>query len=240
VASGWTVKTTVGTDVRSCRGRQASDGLTYIPWVLDTVGMKTHLTQAERRGRTRAKLVQTARREFMRHGFNGASLDQIADAAGYSKGAVYSNFESKADLFLSVLDAHFEDRARDYAGVALDGGTADESYRAVARFRIAAAERDPGWEPLLLEFWTYAARRPHLRAALAERRERFLHLIAGLIDELAARHDLAYTIPTVEVARGSAALLRGLMIERMLDRSASPPQLMEAMHAAYMKGLTAP
>jgi AcrR family transcriptional regulator len=202
--------------------------------------MKTGLTQVERKRRTRAKLVETARGAFGRQGFSGASLDEIAEAAGYSKGAVYSNFAGKADLFLAVLDAHFDARAREYADVALDGGTAEESYRAVARFRLEAAERDPDWEPLLLEFWTYAARRPGVREALTERRERFLGLIAGLIEQLAIRHGIAYSIPAIEVARGSAALLRGLMIERMLDPSASPPELIEDMHAAYMKGLTAP
>jgi len=200
--------------------------------------MKTGLTQVERKQQTRARLVETARGEFGRHGWSGASLDRIAEAAGYSKGAVYSNFASKADLFLAVLDAHFESRARDYAGVALDGGTAEQSYRAVARFRLEAAERDPEWEPLLLEFWTHAARRPALREALTERRERFLELIADLIEELATRHGIAYAIPTLEVARGSAALLRGLMIERMLDPSATPPELIEEMHAAYMTGLS--
>lgn len=200
--------------------------------------MKTGLTQVERKQRTRARLVETARREFGRHGFGGASLDRIAEAAGYSKGAVYSNFASKAELFLAVLDAHFESRARDYADVALDGRRPEESYRAVARFRLEAAEREPEWEPLLLEFWTYAARRPELRDALTERRERFLGLIAGLIEELATRHRIAYSIPTLEVARGSAALLRGLMIERMLDPSSTPSDLIEEMHAAYMKGLT--
>jgi AcrR family transcriptional regulator len=200
--------------------------------------MKTGLTQPQRKARTRRSLVKTARRVFLERGFHSASVDEIAEAAGYSKGAVYSNFASKADLFLAVLDAHFEERARAYADVALDGPSLEDSYRAVARFRFAAEEREPEWEPLLLEFWTYAARREDLRAALAVRRERFLDLIAGLIEQLASRHGVTYAIPAREVARGSAALLRGMAIERMLDPSASSLDALEQMHAAYMKGLT--
>jgi AcrR family transcriptional regulator len=200
--------------------------------------MKTGLTQPQRKARTRRSLVETARRVFLERGFHGASLDDIADAAGYSKGAVYSNFASKADLFLAVLDAHFEERARAYADVALDGRTLEDSYRAVARFRFAADEREPEWEPLLLEFWTYAARRKDLRSAVVVRRERFLDLIAGLIAELASRHGVAYPIPAREVARGSAALLRGMAIERMLDPSAASLDALEQVHGAYMKGLT--
>jgi AcrR family transcriptional regulator len=200
--------------------------------------MKSGLTQAQRKQRTRAELVETARRIFLAHGFHGASLDEVAEAAGYSKGAVYSNFAGKAELFLAVLDAHFAERARSYAAVALDGRDLDESYRAVARFRLEAEEREPDWEPLLLEFWTYAARRRDLREAVSERRERFLDVIADLIGELASRHGVTYTIPVREVARGSAALLRGMVVERMLDPAASSTGVLAEMHAAYMKGLT--
>jgi AcrR family transcriptional regulator len=200
--------------------------------------MRTGLTHAERKRRTRSGLVETARKVFLERGFHGASLDEIAEAAGYSKGAVYSNFASKADLFLAVLDAHYEQRARAYADVVLDESDLEAAYRAVARFRLEAQAREPEWEGLLLEFWTYAARRDDLREALVERRERFLDLIAGLIEELASRHGVAYTIPTLDIARGSSALLRGMAIERMLDPSASSGDALEQMHTAYMKGLT--
>jgi AcrR family transcriptional regulator len=200
--------------------------------------MRTGLTHAERKRRTRSGLVETARKVFLERGFHAASLDEIAEAAGYSKGAVYSNFASKADLFLAVLDAHYEQRARAYADVVLDESDLEAAYRAVARFRLEAQAREPEWEGLLLEFWTYAARRDDLREALVERRERFLDLIAGLIEELASRHGVAYTIPTLDIARGSSALLRGMAIERMLDPSASSGDALEQMHTAYMKGLT--
>src|SRR6478609_6344935 len=68
-------------------GRRVS--LTSIPAVLNTVGMRTGLTQPQRKERTRRSLVETARRVFGERGFHGASLEEIADAAGYSKGAVY-------------------------------------------------------------------------------------------------------------------------------------------------------
>src|SRR5204862_4334863 len=76
---------------------------------VDTDGIHLpRLTQAERKQRTRAELVSTARNAFLERGFHGASLDEIAEEAGYSKGAVYSNFAGKDDLFLAVLDAQFE------------------------------------------------------------------------------------------------------------------------------------
>jgi AcrR family transcriptional regulator len=202
--------------------------------------MKTGLTQEQRRQRTSAGLLETARDLFLERGFHGASLDEIAEAAGFSKGAVYSNFGGKAELFLAVLDAHFRRRAHSYAEVALDGVDLDETYRAVARFRLEEEQREPDWEPLLLEFWTYAAHRDDLRAAVSERRERFLDLIADLIGTLAERHGVTYTIPVREVARASAALLRGMVVEQMLDSAAPSIDQLAELHAAFMKGLTKP
>jgi AcrR family transcriptional regulator len=200
--------------------------------------MKTGLTQAQRKQRTRGDLVETARRLFLARGFHGASLDEIADAAGYSKGAVYSNFAGKAELFLAVLDAHLERRAESYARIVLDDNDLEESYRAVARFRLEAEKHEPEWEPLMLEFWAYAARRDDLIAVIAEQRERFLDVIVDLIDQLASKHGVTYTIPLREVARGSGALMRGMVLERMLDPTATSLDVFAEMHLAYMKGLT--
>jgi AcrR family transcriptional regulator len=196
------------------------------------------LTQSERRERTRAELVATAHRLFLEHGFHGASLDEIAEQSGFSKGAVYSNFAGKDDLFLAVLDAQFERRTRVLADVLLDEERLEDSYRAVARSMVAADEGEPRWTPLLLEFWAHASRRPALRAAVAERRERFFTIVAGLIAELGARHNVRFTIPPKEIARGSNALARGIALDRLMTGGAVSADLFAEMHTAYVMGLT--
>src|SRR4029453_8495614 len=92
------------------------------------------LTRSERKERTRTDLIAAARRVFLRRGFHAASLDEIAEEAGFTKGAVYSNFESKDDLFLAVLDEHFRQRAQLYVSIVLDEERLEDTYRAVARF----------------------------------------------------------------------------------------------------------
>jgi len=196
------------------------------------------LKQAERKQRTRADLVATARTVFIERGFHGASLDEIAERAGYSKGAVYSNFAGKDELFLAGLDAHFEQRARALVDVIFDEGGLEGSYRAVARSMTAADEAEPGWTPLLLEFWAHASRRPALRAAVSERREHFFGIAAGLIAELGARHGVEFAIPAKEIARGSNALARGIALDRLLTGGNVSGELFEEMHAAYVSGLT--
>ena len=66
------------------------------------------LTRAERREQTRDDLIAAADRLFVEGGFHATSLDQIAAAAGYTKGAVYSNFASKEDLFFAVYERRAE------------------------------------------------------------------------------------------------------------------------------------
>jgi AcrR family transcriptional regulator len=110
----------------------------------------------ERQERTRAALVRAALTVFARDGFTGARLEVIAREAGYSKGAVYSNFSSKAELFLAAMDANLDGLRATRAG----GPAGDQHGFALATLEfIATAGRDPDltlalasrYEVLLLE-----------------------------------------------------------------------------------------
>ena len=73
--------------------------------------MSPRLSRAEQNDRNRALLLDAARRVFLERGYYAATLDQIADEAGFSKGAVYSRFASKADMFLALLEDRITERA---------------------------------------------------------------------------------------------------------------------------------
>src|SRR5579862_5698159 len=66
------------------------------------------LTPDRRRQQTRAYLLKAAEQVFSERGFHGATLDEVAAVAGFTKGAVYSNFQSKDDLFLALLEARYQ------------------------------------------------------------------------------------------------------------------------------------
>src|ERR1700734_1182973 len=68
--------------------------------------IKQRLSRQESRLETRTRLLESAAQLFARGGYEGASVDLIAESAGYSKGAFYSNFESKEVIFLELLDVH--------------------------------------------------------------------------------------------------------------------------------------
>src|ERR1700691_6279572 len=73
--------------------------------------MSPRLTRTEQTERNRALLLAAAREVFLERGYHCASVDQIADQAGFSTGVVYSQFDGKADLFLTLLEARIEQRA---------------------------------------------------------------------------------------------------------------------------------
>src|SRR5688500_5424687 len=74
------------------------------------------LTPDRRRAMTREHLLEAAARIFSRDGFHGASLDDIAATAGFTKGAVYSNFKSKEDLLLALMDQHMTEQFDEIVG----------------------------------------------------------------------------------------------------------------------------
>jgi AcrR family transcriptional regulator len=153
---------------------------------------KKRLTREESKARTRADLLRAARRLFLRNGFVATSLADIAEEAGLTKGAVYSNFESKEDLFLALLAG---DAARPYAAqeeLAPSDTTVAKGADVMAR-ATAWAEHLGGLHPsrrnvaLFLEMNAFALRNDRIRDSVAEHnRQFFTELGAGLAEMLDA------------------------------------------------------
>jgi AcrR family transcriptional regulator len=200
--------------------------------------MATRVTRSERKARTREDLLLAARTVFLRRGFHGASLDEIAEEAGYTKGAVYSNFAGKDDLYLALLGAHYDARIAAYVELMLEEPTFEDAIAAVGRFMAAADKRDPDWLATLAEFVSHAARDESVRREYVRTRERFLLAIADVITALVERHGLTLRIPALEAARASSVLARGYSAERRLDPDAVSPGVFAEINAALMRGLT--
>src|ERR1044071_906124 len=112
------------------------------------------MTRAQSQAQTRADLVRTARRLFFEDGYHPTSLDKVADAAGYSKGAVYSNFRNKDELCLAVLDEVRGERLAEILEIMAKPDTPSriEALREWAERVIG----DPGWTSLEVEFAVHA------------------------------------------------------------------------------------
>src|SRR5262249_51184370 len=119
------------------------------------------LTPERRRAMTRQHLLEAAAIVFARDGFHGATLDDVASTAGFTKGAVYSNFKNKEDLFLELLD----DRVTRQLAVVfdvIDAGPHDkvEQFPRVRELLGADLFWDDDFATLYLEFVLYARRHP--------------------------------------------------------------------------------
>jgi AcrR family transcriptional regulator len=112
---------------------------------------------------TRERLLDAAATVFDQLGYNGASLDAVAEAAGYTKGAVYSNFATKADLFLALIERYVEQEAKAQA-VQLESGTIEQFIDALDTTLEHQTRGNPEWVLLQIEFFLAAARDPAIRA----------------------------------------------------------------------------
>jgi AcrR family transcriptional regulator len=171
----------------------------------------------------RERLLAAARTVFLRHGFHAASLDAVADEAGFTKGAVYSRFSSKADLFLALLDEHVEARRSQRVARRGRAGTPREhAERAMAAWR-RQMRSEGDWGLLILEFWCHAARDPRLRTAFGERQRR---LRANLAEQVAEQMGDVRGFSADELAAAMLAIGNGMTLELLAD-----PSLDEALDA---------
>ncbi|AEE46735.1 TetR/AcrR family transcriptional regulator [Cellulomonas fimi] len=167
-------------------------------------------TRAESQARTREDLLDAAQEVFGRRGFHGASVADVARAAGRTKGAVYANFAGKEELFLAVLDRHIA-RAGGQPSRPAEGAPAGGDER---RGRGTEAQFDRSWGLLAFEAVLYAVREaPDL---LAEFATRYRQVDALTARRLRASGDVPpERVDDLAVAR--SALGEGLMLRHLVD-----------------------
>jgi AcrR family transcriptional regulator len=202
------------------------------------------LTRAESAARTRRRLLAAAQRVFFERGFHGASLEAVAEEAGLTKGAVYSRFESKADLFLAYQE--------------------ERNMQTIQRVGDRLAELEPGewpldviiehWENrllhesleqslLVIEFWASACRDPEVHRRFSDQHERVMAGVAEHLDRAATR--LGVTLPqaALELVRLSTGIAHGLALEQLMNREKVDARMIEfaftPIHAQSVPGASA-
>lgn len=176
----------------------------------------SRLSRAESQARTRRLLVDTARAMFLRDGYAATSLEKVAEEAGFSKGAVYSNFAGKDDLCLAVLETIHTEVAEAVLGAFGEATTLDD---ALASFDVWAHARlgDPDWSALEAEFAARSRRDPVLRRALEDRNSRIRRMIAGALRDASERHALMLAMTPQDAAEALFSAGIGLGLQRAVD-----------------------
>jgi len=185
--------------------------------------MSKRLSREESRRRTRARLLEAAAEVFARCGFHSASVDEVAEAAGFSKGAVYSNFGGKDDLFLALLDQRFEQDVPEWEH-AYSKRPQDARREAIEDI-LTKEPRAVDWTMLELEFFLYAMRSGEARENLAARYERVRESISTTLSRHYAELDVPPPAPPDVLAWLLPALAMGLQVQQGIEPEGSPTDL---------------
>jgi AcrR family transcriptional regulator len=208
--------------------------------VTDILGaVKRERVRRRPREHTRAELLDAAARVFAERGFRGASVEAVAEAAGFSTGAVYSNFKGKDDLFLALYEERIERRRRELREAVEEAGGRAPGLRAGAASAAAALAQDRDWFLLYFEFVLHAARDARFRRRFrALRREGLAELTDGLAEGL-AHAGVDSPLEAEELARAVRALSHGLALEEVLEPDARSGELLARVLGVLFAGLRA-
>ena len=194
--------------------------------------MATRLSRVEQVERNRARVLDAAREVFLARGYAGATLEAIAEHAGFSKGVVYSQFANKPDLFLTLLEQRIDERAE--ANIALATGS---GFEGLVQLILANAQRSANrqdWARLLIEFRIVAARDAELNARYAHLHARSRAGLADAIRTVLARGGLRAHPSAAALADVFFAMDSGVTLERALDPAAVPDAMAEYVARGFV------
>lgn len=199
------------------------------------------LTPERRRLQTRAHLLAAAAQVFAQRGYHEATLDEVATVAGFTKGAVYSNFKNKEDLFLALFKADAE------RGTAALRATLDQSdVPGIARItdfvtlvRQLPEPADSTFGLLYLEFLLYAARHGPARDQLRQIDDEATEALAQIIEDERRRQGIEPLDSPTQAARLVEALFRGIGLLSLTEPDVVDDKFIEAAINFVARGLEA-
>jgi AcrR family transcriptional regulator len=198
--------------------------------------MSPRLSRAAQSERNRALVLAAAHRVFLERGYHAATLDHIADEAGFSKGVVYSQFESKADLFMALLESRVAERAESNARL-VDRLEPGQGLPELLDHLVRADHAVPGWLLLVIEFRALAAREPELNRRYAEVHRRTVGALAGVLETMSERVGTDLPIGPEALAEVMLAIGFGAILEQAANPDAlGGPQMAEVVSRVLTSG----
>jgi AcrR family transcriptional regulator len=180
-------------------------------------------TRKEKQAETRRRLLDAAERVFLRRGMHGSSVEEISAEAGFTRGAFYSNFRSKEELFVELL----QDRVyHQYAAIAVEaqaqpGSPRDRLRWGIERLKAPYEKQDGRWLfRLWLECLTLATRDEEFRSLAATFWSGNRELLAEQTKEVFKEVGRKPPLPPKEIATAMIALDIGLVVQHLVDPEA--------------------
>jgi TetR/AcrR family transcriptional regulator, transcriptional repressor of aconitase len=194
---------------------------------------RKRLTREESRAQTRATLIAVGREHFLRYGLGGAVAEKIAEDAGYSRGALYSNFDGKEELFLAVIREEHTRHSNAFQSIFKKEPSGKERLR---RMRDAVADlvTDPDWIVLRAEFEAGALRNERIRQSFVEVHRQQIRDGAKLIRDLARSSEIHLNLKPNEFIVIIINLAHGLAVtQRIFGAELSPKGTRQLIHSLF-------
>jgi AcrR family transcriptional regulator len=197
------------------------------------------LTRKEKQAQTRECLMHSAANVFARRGLQQASIDEVAEDAGFTKGAFYANFKNKEELFLAMLDQRFATRIEQIEQVIGDEDSPEQKARRGGDLAVEQMRGDEDFERLFFEFSAYALRDENFREELVTRYRAMQSRIATALHAHAEEAGKDEAMPPEQVARIISMMGNGFALEKLLEGDAIADDLYGTMLAVFFAGLAA-
>lgn len=195
-------------------------------------------SRRESQQRTRQKLVESAEEVFAERGIDGASVEEIARRAGYTKGAFYANFDSKEELFLTIVDERFTREAARVEAMLGEGTDPRRQAEVTALDFVRTVHADPERALLFFEFTVRAARQPAFREHLAERYDTLRQRLVDVYARWGAAFADEPPLPLEDIATMTYCMANGFLVERLIEPDL-PDELYATMMGMFFRGLQA-
>jgi len=199
--------------------------------------MPRRRTRKEQQAHTRSCLMKSAAKVFARRGLQQASIDEVAEDAGFTKGAFYANFRSKEELFLAMLDERFAGRLAEIERATSGDDEPEQQARRAGLDFSQYVAADSEWQRLFFEFAAYAARNEDFRQELVTRYGALRDRIASMYERRAAELDVEPPVPHDQIAVMTFAMANGIALEKLLEPDAVPDDLFGTMLMVFFTGL---
>jgi AcrR family transcriptional regulator len=194
------------------------------------------LTRREKQRHTRKCLLEAAAKIFSQQGLEGTSVEQVAQSAGYTKGAFYANFKSKEELFLVMLDERFAeelDRLDE-----LLAGTQEPLEEATAAATDFIRFTSGEWSRLYFQFVAHAAQDEDFRQELATRTKAMRARFTEVFVRWKEGFDKVAPIPQEDITAMLCFMADGFLVDRLVEPEL-PDQLYTKMIEVFLRGLEA-
>lgn len=195
---------------------------------------KVRLTREQSRDQTRQRLLDAAQSIFLAKGFVAASVEDIAELAGYTRGAFYSNFSSKSELFLQLLKRDHENVMGDMRAIFEGGESREQMEESVLRY-YSSHFRDNECFLLWMEAKLQAARDPEFRVGFIACMGELRDATTEYIRQFSLLVGTPLPLPARELAIGLLALSDGMQFSFAFDPEGVPAETTEAVLAGFFR-----